>query len=100
MRTSTRPRAHQASVAKQPYMRRVRRRHFQWDSRHSEEPSDCPTGRCCGEGEKGRCYDAVDTESLQAETSSVCQQSGPLAVSYGYNNDFTEPKASNEAQSQ
>lgn len=48
MRTSTRPRAHQASVAKQPYMRRVRRRHFQWDSRHNEEPSDCWTGRCCG----------------------------------------------------
>lgn len=52
MRTSTRPRAHQASVAKQPYIRRVRRRHFQWDSRHNEEPRDCWTGRCCGEGEK------------------------------------------------
>lgn len=43
---------HQATVPRQLYMSRERRRQRQWDSRHIQALSDCFTGRCCRERER------------------------------------------------
>lgn len=75
----TRVNLHQVTAPRQLYMSRESSRQRQWDSRQTQAPRDCLTGRCCREGDR-KGWKRQEGESNERKTLKAMKPLNVAAV--------------------